>query len=55
MAGIACLLQRMKVTVFRDDQIRGQGQYCKRVIQMTLNELGAHVEVEFFYSENSGC
>jgi hypothetical protein len=52
------LLQRMKdtginrvaVSVFRGDQA-----YCNRVFQTIRDELGAHVEVEFFDSESPGC
>lgn len=52
------LLQRMKdtginrvaVSVFRGDQA-----YCNRVFQTIRDELGAHIEVEFFDSESPGC
>jgi hypothetical protein len=43
-------INRVAVSVFRGDQA-----YCNRVFQTIRDELGAHVEVEFFDSESPGC
>lgn len=43
-------INRVAVSVFRGDQA-----YCNRVFQTIHDELGAHVEVDFFDSESPGC
>ncbi|HSD16072.1 MAG TPA: DUF4917 family protein [Thermomonas sp.] len=43
-------ISRVAVSVFREDQV-----YCNRVSQMIHDELGVHVEVEFFDSESPGA
>lgn len=43
-------INRVAVSVFRGDKA-----YCNRVFQTIHDELGEHVEVEFFDSESPGC
>lgn len=43
-------INRVAVSVFRGDQA-----YCGHAFQTIHDELGAHVEVEFFDSESPGC
>lgn len=43
-------INRVAVSVFREDQA-----YCNRVFQTIRDELGAHVDVEFFDCESPGC
>lgn len=43
-------INRVAVSVFRGDQA-----YCNRVFQTIHDELGVHVEVDFFDSESPGC
>lgn len=43
-------INRVAVSVFRGDQA-----YCNRTIQRIHDNLGAHVEVDFFDGESPGC
>ncbi|ENO97552.1 hypothetical protein C667_08383 [Thauera phenylacetica B4P] len=43
-------INRVAVSVFRGNQ-----PYCNRVFQTIHDELGAHVDVDFFDSESPGC